>query len=112
MSKAAMSSQIQPQSLSSCQAVPLSDSSHSSSHTRHRATLKSGSDLWAQKIKKQCTRNSEAWYASHKITHKKIDQISQNLSSDDHHRQSPSPKAASAPTRPGSMRSVPERESS
>ncbi len=38
-----MSSQIQPQSLSSCQAVPLSDSSHSSSHTRHRATLKKNS---------------------------------------------------------------------
>jgi hypothetical protein len=57
-------------------------------------------DRWAQKVKQQRSRNTEANTASQEITPKEIDQIAQNLGRNNRYGQSPPPKATFEPTRP------------
>jgi len=78
--------------------------------TRHPAMQEMGSDFWTQNVKQQRTRKSQAYSAPHEITHQKIDQVRQSLSENYPDGQSPSPKAALEPPRPGRCQSRAEQQ--
>jgi hypothetical protein len=71
---------------------------------------KSRSHLWAKEIKQHGAGNHEADSSVQDIASDEVDQIAQNLSSEDDDGESPSPKAAPEPAGRGERESHAEKE--
>ena len=77
---------------------------------RARDLLEAGSNVRPPEIKQQSSCNRNAYSAAKNITPERVDQISENLSSDDDDCQSPTPKSVAKPAPGGKSKNHAEHQ--